>query len=45
MEKLDLSFPEPEKGKTDELKKARDTLEKDGRAGGNVPKKKKLDGA
>ena len=45
MEKLDLRFPEPEKGKTDELKKARDALEKDGRAGANVPKKKKLDGA
>lgn len=45
MEKLDLSFPEPEKGKTDELKKARDALEKDGRAAANMPKKKKVDGA
>jgi PPK2 family polyphosphate:nucleotide phosphotransferase len=45
MEKLDLSFPEPEKGKTDELKKARDALEKEGRTGANMPKKKKLDGA
>lgn len=45
MEKLDLQFPEPEKGKTDELKKARDALEKDGRAAANMPKKKKVDGA
>ncbi len=45
MEKLDLNFPEPEKGKTDELKKARDALEKDGRAAANMPKKKKVDGA
>ena len=45
MEKLDLSFPEPEKGKTDELKKARDALEKEGREAGHVPKKKRLDGA
>ena len=45
MEKLDLRFPEPEKGKSEELKKARDALEKDGLAGANVPKKKKLDGA
>ena len=45
MEKLDLSFPEPEKGKTDELKKARDTLEKEGREAGHVPKKKRVDGA
>ena len=45
MEKLDLSFPEPEKGKNDELKKARDALEKEGREADHVPKKKKLDGA
>ena len=45
MERLDLSFPEPEKGKTDELKKARDTLEKEGRETGVMPKKKKVDGA
>ena len=45
MEKLDLSFPEAEKGKNDDLKKARDTLEKEGRETGHFPKKKKLDGA
>lgn len=45
MEKLELSFPEPEKGKADELKKARDALEKEGREGGHVPKKKRVDGA
>lgn len=45
MEKLDLSFPEPEKGKTDELKKARDALEKEGRETGQMPKKKRVDGA
>jgi PPK2 family polyphosphate:nucleotide phosphotransferase len=45
MEKLDLNFPEPEKGKGDELRKARDTLEKEGQQGAHVPKKKKLDGA
>jgi PPK2 family polyphosphate:nucleotide phosphotransferase len=45
MEKLDLRFPEPEKGNADELKKARDALEKDGRAAANMPKKKKVDGA
>ena len=45
MEKLDLSFPEPEKGKADELKRARDALEKEGREAGHVPKKKKMDGA
>ena len=45
MEKLDLRFPEPEKGKNDELKKARDTLEKEGREAGHVPKKKRVDGA
>lgn len=45
MEKLELSFPEPEKGKADELKKARDALEKEGREAGHVPKKKRVDGA
>ncbi len=45
MEKLDLRFPEPEKAKTDDLNKARDALEKEGREAAYVPKKKKLDGA
>ena len=45
MEKLELSFPESEKGKSGDLKKVRDALEKEGRAGPNVPKKKQLDGA
>jgi PPK2 family polyphosphate:nucleotide phosphotransferase len=45
MERLDPQFPEPEKGKSDELKKARDALEKEGREAASVPKKKKLDGA
>ena len=45
MEKLDLAFPEPEKGKSDELKKVRDTLEKEGRETVHAPKKKKVDGA
>jgi len=45
MENLDLKFPDPKKGKGDELKKARDALEKEGRAAANMPKKKKVDGA
>lgn len=45
MEKLDLRFPEVEKDVAEELKKARDALEKEGRAGALVPRKKKVDGA
>ena len=45
MEKLDLAFPEPEKDKSDELKKVRDTLEKEGHETVHAPKKKKVDGA
>ncbi len=45
MEKLDLQFPEPEKAKSGELKKARDTLEKEGREPDRMPRKKKVDGA
>ena len=45
MEKLDLRFPEIAKGAAEELKKARDALEEEGRAAALVPRKKKVDGA
>lgn len=39
MEKLDLRFPEVEKGALEELKKVRDALEQEGQAVARVPKK------
>jgi PPK2 family polyphosphate:nucleotide phosphotransferase len=42
MEKLDLRFPEVEKGALEELKKVRGALEQEGQAVARVPKKQKV---
>ena len=45
MEKLDLRFPEVEKGAVQELQKAREALEQEGRVAARGTKKQKVDGA
>lgn len=45
MDRLDLRFPEVDKGTVEELKRARDALTKEGLTGALVSKKKKVDGA
>jgi PPK2 family polyphosphate:nucleotide phosphotransferase len=45
MEKLDLHYPEVDKGLVGELKKVRDALEHEGQAAGRATKKQKGDGS